>query len=67
MSLQPQRDVAAALDALAARGVGDLADARCLGLFSVLMTRHHGRDCKSVALSPAASNICYGLTSVLTT
>jgi hypothetical protein len=33
MSLQPQRDVAAALDALGFAGVGDPADARCLGFF----------------------------------
>jgi hypothetical protein len=30
MSLQPQRDVAAALDASGRSSVGDLADARCL-------------------------------------
>jgi hypothetical protein len=33
MSLQPQRDVAAALDALGFAGGGDPADARCLGFF----------------------------------
>jgi hypothetical protein len=33
MSLQPQRDVAAALDALGFAGVGNPADARRLGFF----------------------------------
>lgn len=36
-------------------------------LFSVLMTRHHGGGCNSVALPSTASNICYGLTATLTT
>jgi hypothetical protein len=66
MSLQPQRDVAAALDALGFAGVGD-PQMPAASVFSILMTRHHGCDCNSVALPSAASNICYELTSILTT
>jgi hypothetical protein len=67
MSLQPQRDVAAALDALGARASATSQMPAASILFSVLMTRHFGGDCKFVALPPAASNICYWLASLLTT